>query len=72
VRLDGRRYDIRAGVHTLGGYSAHADQSDLIDFVARMRVEPRQVILVHGDHGAKQALQSALRARFPAMQVTIG
>jgi len=72
VRLDGRRYDIRAGVHTLGGYSAHADQSDLIGFVARMRVQPRQVILVHGDHGAKQALQSALRARFPAMQVTIG
>jgi predicted metal-dependent RNase len=37
-----------------------------------MRVEPRQVILVHGDHGAKQALQSELRARFPVTRVTIG
>ena len=72
VRLDGRRYDIRAAVHTLGGYSAHADQADLIRFIAQMRVEPRQVILVHGDHGAKQALQSELRARFPVTRVTIG
>ena len=26
VELDGERYDIRARIHTLGGYSAHADQ----------------------------------------------
>jgi metallo-beta-lactamase family protein len=26
VVLDGQRIDIRAGIHTLGGYSAHADQ----------------------------------------------
>jgi metallo-beta-lactamase family protein len=25
VELDGRRYDIRARIHTLGSYSAHAD-----------------------------------------------
>ncbi len=72
VRLDGRRYDIRAGVHTLGGYSAHADQSDLMSFVAQMRVPPRRVILVHGDAHAKQALRLELQARFPATQVTIG
>jgi metallo-beta-lactamase family protein len=72
VDLDGQRYDIRAGIHTLGGYSAHADQKDLINFIGRMRVKPREVILVHGETGAKQSLQAALRARFAGMEVRIG
>ena len=72
VRLDGRRYDIRAAVHTLGGYSAHADQTDLINFISQMPAEPGYVILVHGDAGAERALQAELRARFPATRVTIG
>jgi metallo-beta-lactamase family protein len=49
VILDGQRYPIRAGIHTLGGYSAHADQQDLLNFIGRMRRLPRQVRLVHGD-----------------------
>ena len=47
VQLDGRRYEIRADVHTLGGYSAHADRSDLIDFVGGMPKTPQKVVLVH-------------------------
>ena len=72
VDLDGQRYDIRAAVHTLGGYSAHADQKNLVDFVARMRVKPKRVILVHGDDQAKQSLASELRRRLPDTAVTIG
>lgn len=37
VILDGQRYPIRARVHTISGYSAHADQRNLVDFVRRMR-----------------------------------
>ena len=48
-------------MHTLGGYSAHADQQDLVNFVARMRVKPRQVILVHGEARAKAALAGVLQ-----------
>ena len=72
VRLEGQRYDIRAAVHTLGGYSAHADQSDLVDFIGGIPEAPRKVILVHGDTGAKRALQQALEARFPSMEASIG
>ena len=72
VDLDGQRIDIRAAVHTLGGYSAHADQKNLVDFVARMRVKPKRVILVHGDEQAKQSLATELRRRLPDTAVTIG
>lgn len=63
VDLDGERFTIRAGITTLGGYSAHADQAGLVSFVTRMRHWPEEVRLIHGEQTAKQALAQALRAR---------
>lgn len=71
VELDGQRIDIRAGIHTLGGFSAHADRRNLLDFIGRMRFPPRQVRLVHGDAAAKQSLAEELRRRHPGMDVVI-
>ncbi|MBF8161394.1 MBL fold metallo-hydrolase [Pseudomonas mendocina] len=61
VEFDGQRYDIRAQVHTIGGYSAHADQKGLVSFVTRMRHWPSEVRIVHGDFEAKAKLSEALR-----------
>lgn len=36
VDLDGQRITIQAKIHTIGGYSAHAGQKDLLNFVRRM------------------------------------
>ncbi len=72
VDLDGQRYDIRAAIHTLGGYSAHADQNDLINFIGRMRAKPREVILVHGEAHAKESLRRELQARFQGVEIRIG
>lgn len=60
VELDGARVDIKARIHTLGGYSAHADADGLVRFVTRMRHWPEEVRLVHGDPPAKAALRTAL------------
>lgn len=61
VEYDGLRYDIRAQVHTMGVYSAHADQNGLLGFVTRMRHWPSEVRIVHGDPVVKQAMKDALR-----------
>lgn len=71
VDLDGQRFDIRAAVHTLGGYSAHADRDDLVRFIRRMRHRPSEVRLVHGDADAKAALQAAIREALPAVRVIV-
>ncbi len=63
VRLDGKRYDIRAAVHVLNGYSAHADQAELIQFVEGMSERPRAIRLVHGEPPAKAALKQQLELR---------
>lgn len=62
VELDGERYDIRARVHQVGGYSAHAGQSDLVAFVSGISVPPREIRIVHGDPGAKLALKRCFQS----------
>lgn len=63
VDLEGERLNIRAGITTLGGYSAHADQKGLVSFITGMRHWPQQVRLVHGEQGAKQILAQVLRTK---------
>lgn len=56
VELDGERYDIRAGITSIGGYSAHADQQGLVVFVTGMKEWPTEIRVVHGESRAKSAL----------------
>lgn len=71
VSLDGERYEIRAKVHTISGYSAHAGQVDLINFIKRMRRRPREVRLIHGDDEAKRTLKMRLDALTTGAHVVI-
>lgn len=72
VELDDERFAIRCGVHTLGGYSAHADQADLLAFVRGITAgPPKEIRLVHGDDGAKAALATALTAAVPSAKVLV-
>ncbi len=61
VMLDGQKIDIRARVHTLSGYSAHADQRNLLNFVKRMRFKPAHIRLVHGEDQARHELAEKFR-----------
>ncbi|RTE65263.1 MBL fold metallo-hydrolase [Amphritea opalescens] len=71
VYLDDERIDIKAGVYTLSGYSAHADQKDLVNFVKRMRHKPKEIRIVHGDKEAKQVLKTKLGEVCPTAKVII-
>src|SRR5690554_1935526 len=71
VILDGEKIDMKAGVYTLSGYSAHADQKDLVNFVKRMRHKPKHIRIVHGDEAAKQALQKRYQELLPEAEVLI-
>jgi metallo-beta-lactamase family protein len=60
VVLNGKESRIKAGVHTLSGYSAHADQRGLMEWVAGMPEKPGKIKLVHGDPGAQKVLAAKL------------
>lgn len=53
-QLDGERIEIRAGITRIGGYSAHAGQKGVVNFVTRVREWSAEVRIVHGETEAKQ------------------
>ncbi|MFG6157345.1 MBL fold metallo-hydrolase RNA specificity domain-containing protein [Halomonas sp. 1390] len=59
VRVMGQDLAVKARVHTIGGFSAHAGQTQLLGWVGAFRHRPR-VYLVHGEPGAQRALQALL------------
>jgi metallo-beta-lactamase family protein len=70
VRVYGVEQERRAEVRVLNGFSAHADQSDLIDFAeaVRERGPLRHVALVHGEPKAQSVLSGILGDRhFPSV-----
>ncbi len=60
VKLLGVEVAVKATVHTLGGLSAHAGQSQLVAWAARFRNHPR-FYLVHGEPEAQEELRETLR-----------
>ncbi len=61
VELEGERFPIKARVHVLEGYSAHADQAGLVEWARSMDGNP-EIRLVHGEKRAREGLRRALSA----------
>ncbi len=64
VELLGENIVVRAGIHTLGGFSAHADQDELLGWLCCFRRSP-EIFIVHGEEQASMGFQEALKKRFP-------
>ena len=70
VRLDGQPRQVRCKVRSIAGFSAHADEGELLDWLRRFGDGkrpsdpgfPRRVFLVHGDPEAQVALEPKVKA----------
>lgn len=62
VRIFGVERDLNAEVHELAGFSAHADQADLVRYAELVRAsgELDRVVLVHGEPPAQRSLANDL------------
>ena len=49
VRIFGEEVTVRAGIHTLGGLSAHADQAALLAWLEGFAEAPSRTFVVHGE-----------------------
>lgn len=57
--IDGRAYPVRCQVRSISGFSAHADESELLDWLrgfTRGDRKPKRVFVVHADPGASKAI----------------
>jgi metallo-beta-lactamase family protein len=64
ARINGQDLEVRCQVRSISGFSAHADESELLDWLrhfAGARRKPRRIFLVHGDPEASAALEPRVR-----------
>ena len=54
VKLFGETISVKAEIHNLEGFSGHADQKGLMDWLSGFRQEPEQIFLVHGELESKK------------------
>jgi metallo-beta-lactamase family protein len=59
VRIFQENVEVNAEVYTIGGFSAHADQRELLNWHARTGT-PEQTFLVHGEEVARQTFAALL------------
>ena len=66
VNVFGEPVRVRAEIVALDGFSAHADQRELLDWVSRLDPMPRTVFIVHGEPEPAETLAGLLRRRTTA------
>jgi len=62
--IDGRRYPVRCRVRSVSGFSAHADESELLDWIrgfTRGARKPKKVFVVHADPPARDVMVVKIR-----------
>ena len=64
VSIAGEKVVVRAQVHTLSGFSAHAGQKDLLSWLGPIAESKPAVVLTHGEDGARKALAGEVRKTF--------
>jgi metallo-beta-lactamase family protein len=64
VSIHGEKIAVKAKVHTLGGFSAHAGQKDLLAWFGAIAPSKPRVVLTHGEDGPREALAKKIQQRF--------
>jgi len=64
VKIFGEEIAVRAGIHTLGGFSAHAGQHDLLKWFSAMAGSRPRVVVCHGEDKARQVFSGLLREQY--------
>src|SRR5690606_3836571 len=60
VRIHGDEIAVRASIHTINGFSAHADRDDLLEFLGASN--GAHVLLVHGEEPVMKSFAAAVEA----------
>ncbi len=77
VSIFGEKIAVKAQIHTLGGFSAHAGQTDLLGWFSAIAPSQPRVVLTHGENAPREILagkilqQFKLQAQLPALNEVI-
>ena len=77
VRIFGETYRRKAQVATIGGLSAHAGQTFLVEYAEATQDTIKEIFLVHGEQKPAQELTAKLKERglrhisYPALYTSV-
>ena len=63
VRILGQKRKVKARIAQVGGFSAHADKEELLEWLMSLKKPPRRVFVTHGEADAAQSFADLISER---------
>ena len=63
VKIMGEAIVVNAQIHNLEGFSGHADQSGLLEWISGFQKKPQKIFLVHGEEDSKEDFARLVKSR---------
>ncbi|HOJ76822.1 MAG TPA: MBL fold metallo-hydrolase [Bacillota bacterium] len=64
VKIMGEEVNVQAIIHSIDGFSAHADQNGLIDWLSGFEQRVKGIFIVHGERQSQQEFATLIRRKF--------
>lgn len=64
VKIFGQEFEVQANIHSLGGFSAHAGQTDLLKWFECVAPAKPRVVLTHGESKGRVPLAKIIEERY--------
>ena len=65
VKIMGEEVTVKAQIHNLDGFSAHADRNQILEWLSHVNnVKPANIFIVHGESTAAGSLSEAISEKF--------
>jgi len=64
MKIHGKETTINAEVELVDGFSAHADQNELIDWLKNFSSSPKKIFVTHGEPEASLSLKNKIQSEF--------
>ena len=61
IRIFNEIYPVRARIENVDGFSAHADQKELLRWVSGFEKPPEKIFVIHGEKEVENAFAATLR-----------
>ncbi|MDY6911824.1 MAG: MBL fold metallo-hydrolase [Chloroflexota bacterium] len=61
VRILGQKYPVEARIEQIGGFSAHADRDELMEWLSGLKKAPRRIFITHGESEVVEKFADYLR-----------
>jgi metallo-beta-lactamase family protein len=64
ISIFGEQKELKAQVHTLNGFSAHAGQTELLNWFSYLAPNKPKVVITHGEDGPREALAALIKKKY--------